>query len=84
MAYISVQLPARTNILPYVTSLRKIKTPNVEQFLLNAYHSSTIININSFKALIVLMSTCPWEFVSLIPLGNKLHEDRNLESHMLI
>lgn len=84
MAYISAQLPARVNILPYVTSLRKIKTPNLKQFLLNAYRSSTAINTNSFKALSVLRSPCPLEFVSLIPLENKLHEDRDLDSHMLI
>lgn len=84
MAYISAQFPARANILPHVTSLREIKTPSLKQFLLNAYHSSTVINTNSFKALSVLRSTCPLEFVSLIPLENKLHEDRNIESHMPI
>ena len=84
MAYIFAQLLARANILPYVTSLRKIKTPNLKQFLLNAYHSSTVINTNSFKALSVLRSPCPLEFVSLIPLENKLYEDRDLDSHVLI
>lgn len=47
-------------------------------------HSPTIINTNYFKTMIVLRSICPLEFVSLIPLENKLYADRDLESSIII